>query len=121
MTDANHWLHSLNVGDQVIITERGDSKHIARVERVTKSTVTAGGIRFRRETGDRIGGSSWDSCEIIEATPERLQRFRQLVARRRAIVDIRTATDRLFKTKLPTDVLQQIAAALKPLLDEGAP
>ena len=76
------WIKQLKIGDKFSSNSRFDSDRIYKVLRVTpKQIVTTSlngiakeGDRFNRETGRRIGDSSWQSTWMIPLTPEILKR-----------------------------------------------
>lgn len=62
--------HEYKVGDAVFIRNRNGPMTKATVEKVTATQVTAGGRRFKIDTGKEIGGSDYWTKYIYPSTPE---------------------------------------------------
>ena len=62
--------HEYKVGDAVFISNRGNPMKQATVEKVTATQVTAGGQRFKIDTGKEIGGYEYWTKYIYPSTPE---------------------------------------------------
>lgn len=66
----------VKVGDEVIIAPPGygrSRRSVCKVERVTATQFTAGGYRFRKNSGWQIGGDTYHSARARHATPELIQ------------------------------------------------
>ena len=59
------------VGTEFILNKRWSRPTIERVERVTKTRLIVGGLAFNKESGWRVGGSSWDTTSINMPTEKR--------------------------------------------------
>ena len=85
---SGQWIESLQVGDEVAIRNgHGIADYsIHRVEKLTPTQIVVnyGGddLRFRRSNGWRIGGPTWSSISMVQATPEIRQRIEFVRAER---------------------------------------
>lgn len=109
----SNWLEQLKPGDKVIVSGLGTfgSKAVCIVERLTTTQIILCGIstRYRRNSGDEVGGDIWNRSYLMEATPHAIQEIREKTERNKAIRAIESAS---FKT-LSTDQLVRIVAILK--------
>jgi len=66
------WLKNLKVGDTVIIEHRS-SAAVDTIARLTKTQfVLSSNYKFNRTTGYEVGGDTWNTTSISEATFERV-------------------------------------------------
>lgn len=66
----------LKVGDAVIIDGgRHGNERLVKVERLTKTQIIAHGSKFSRKNGSLIGGGTWCTTMLREATPEAKDRI----------------------------------------------
>lgn len=68
MSENQDWLNSLKAGDEVMIPSRYSAPSIVKVDRVTATQIIVGGSRYRRNSGYRVGNSSWDFSYISAPT-----------------------------------------------------
>lgn len=59
------------VGTEFILNKRWSRPTIEKVESVTKTRLVVGGLTFNKESGWRVGGSSWDTTSISIPTEKR--------------------------------------------------
>jgi len=111
------WLESLKVGDAVIVTSRGEDR-VERVEHATRTMVTIAKRHYRRVDGRQVGGDPWFWSNIREPTLARVEALRAKADRTAVISGIRNAVEGVSRTKLPTESLRFILAALQPLAEE---
>jgi hypothetical protein len=117
MSSERTWLESLKIGDAVILTSRGPDR-VERVEHATRTMVTVAKRRYRRSDGGEVGAEPWHWSNLREATGGRVEALRQKAERDAVIVEIRNAVEGVSRTKLPTESLRFILAALQPLVQE---
>ena len=58
-------------GTEFILNKRWSRPTVEKVERVTKTRLVVGGLTFNKESGWRVGGSSWDTSSISIPTEKR--------------------------------------------------
>lgn len=75
---------SLKVGDKVIIYGRNKSKRISTIDKITKTQIVIGNLKFRKSNGIQVANDTWaNKCigiaskEIIEKI-EREQNIRDM-------------------------------------------
>ena len=69
------WLAKLQPGDEVAIRHGYGRLHrLATVDRMTKTLIVAGNVRFNRKDG-RAAGSGYDRSSLVRPTPEIKQRL----------------------------------------------
>ena len=76
-------LSSLRVGDKVVVYGR-KSKRISTIDKITKTQIVIGNLKFRKSNGTQVGNDTWTnkcigiaSKEIIEKI-EREQNIRDM-------------------------------------------
>lgn len=100
------WLEGLKVGDEVVV--RGHREMLSVVTRLTPSMVVVGATRFRKSDGVEVGGSTWTSTYLFEATPEEVRRIRGKEEIRRLIANIEATKWRT----LSVETLRAVVAAI---------
>jgi hypothetical protein len=72
------WLQNLKVGDVVFRTQNYTSAMIkVTVKRITKTQIiTTNNEKFWKKDGYNVGGGTWDTQRIYEATPELMEKFK---------------------------------------------
>lgn len=113
MSKTKNWLDDVQEGQDVVVVQfyyGAPNAHVAKVERVTRTQVRAGGRVFDRKTGREKGGDSWSPWWTIEpATPKRLAEVRDERERRSIIATLnKTAWD-----KLTLETLRAVSEALR--------
>lgn len=63
-------LKDLVAGDEVLVTGMFH-RHIAKVDKVTKTQIIVNNARFRRDSGWQCGSDRWNVCWIASIIPER--------------------------------------------------
>ena len=101
-------LKDLVVGDDVLVT--GISyRRIVKVDKVTKTQIVAGNIRFRRDSGWQCGGDRWNIKRISVPTEKEISEVKEENLRKTLIYAIRSFD---FK-RLSTDELKQVYNIVK--------
>ena len=75
----SEFTQKLNPGDFVIVGGGGGMHRdsVEQVDRLTKTQIILkSGLRFRRDDGHQIGGSTWSTIYLMEATEELLAKLR---------------------------------------------
>lgn len=71
------FLQSIKVGDKVAVSHNGDVYSLVLIHRITKTQfITRTGVKYRRDTGERIGSDRWSRSFLVEATEEVLNKIR---------------------------------------------
>jgi hypothetical protein len=83
MGTNDDFLLNLKPGDRVIVSGRFASDDMLKiVDRITKTQIIIGGVKFRRDNGYRIGTYQWNMVHLSPVTDEKLYRIRVVQARR---------------------------------------
>lgn len=84
----NEWLKKLEVGDVVILSYAFNKYSFVKIERFTKTQIVleSTGTKFRRDDGYQVGGSTYYSSILKEATPELISEIKGR-QRRKVIID----------------------------------
>lgn len=69
-------LKDLQVGDYVLVTGMSH-RSIAKVDKVTKTQIVAGNIRFKRESGWQCGGDRWNVRRISVPTEKEISEIKE--------------------------------------------
>ena len=64
-------LKDLVAGDEVLVTVMS-YRHIAKVDKVTKTQIIANNARFRRDSGWQCGSDNWDRKSISVPTEKEI-------------------------------------------------
>ena len=68
-------LSSLKVGDEVILYGC-NSKRISTIDKITKTEIVIGNLKFRKSDGMQVGHSMWSNYSCIAiATKERVEKM----------------------------------------------
>lgn len=101
-------LKDLVVGDDVLVT--GISyRRIVKVDKVIKTQIVAGNIRFRRDSGWQCGGDRWNVKRISVPTEKEISEVKEENLRKTLIYAIRSFD---FK-RLSTNELKQVYNIVK--------
>ena len=80
-------LKDLVVGDDVLVTGICH-RRIAKVDKVTKTQIVVGNVRFRRDSGWQCGGDSWDRKSISVPTEKEISEIKEETLRKKLIFAI---------------------------------
>ena len=69
-------LKDLVAGDEVLVTVMS-YRHIAKVDKVTKTQIIVNNARFRRDSGWQCGSDSWDRKSISVPTEKEISDFKE--------------------------------------------
>jgi hypothetical protein len=119
--DNTDWIEKLKAGDTVAVRSYNFGKYHHEFYKVAKLTPTQVVVlinpdngtvsRFHRKNGDQVGRDIWHSCEIVEATPELLERINQ--AKHRG--EIVKALEDFNFSSLPTSELDRIYSIISSI------
>lgn len=100
------WLENLKAGDYVFV-QNHNTKRLTTIERLTKTqfVVADTSTRFKRTTGREIGGSSWFSCYLAEATEENIAAFKAQNQRNKLIRMVAETDWRKLSTEQLNEIL----------------
>ena len=101
-------LKDLVEGDEVLVTGMYH-RHIAKVDKVTKTQIIANNARFRRDSGWQYGGDSWNSKSISVPTEKEISDVKEENLRNTLVYAISSFD---FK-RLSTDELKQVYNIVK--------
>lgn len=101
-------LKDLVEGDEVLVTGMYH-RHIAKVDKVTKTQIIANNARFRRDSGWQYGGDSWDRKSISVPTEKEISDVKEENLRNTLVYAISSFD---FK-RLSTDELKQVYNIVK--------
>ena len=101
-------LKDLVAGDEVLVTGISH-RRIVKVDKVTKTQIVAGNIRFRRDSGWQCGGDRWNVRRISVPTEKEISETKEETHRETLIYAIRSFD---FK-RLSTDELKQVYNIVK--------
>ena len=101
-------LKDLVAGDEVLVTGISH-RRIVKVDKVTKTQIVAGNIRFRRDSGWQCGGDRWNIKRISVPTEKEISEVKEENLRKTLIYAIRSFD---FK-RLSTDELKQVYNIVK--------
>jgi hypothetical protein len=101
-------LKDLIAGDAVLVTGRYH-RHIAKVDKVTKTQIIANNARFRRDSGWQCGSDRWDMKSISVPTEKEISEIKEENLRKTLIYSISSFD---FK-RLSTDELKQVYKIVK--------
>ena len=101
-------LKDLVVGDDVLVTVMS-YRHIAKVDKVTKTQIITDNARFRRDSGCQCGGDSWNRKSISVPTEKEISDVKEENLRK---ILINTISSFDFK-RLSTDELKQVYNIVK--------
>lgn len=114
-----HNFKDVKAGDTVIIHHR-HGVAVGKVERTTATQFLAGGMRFRKVDGYRLGGTGYFTTNAEPATPERLEEVKRaadLVKRRAAAMQsVHKVQSGSTLRALPLDKLEALAEAIERVL-----
>lgn len=99
------WLSSLKPGDEVALYD-GWNYRLHKVDRLTQTQIIIDHLKFRRDTGRRIGGGTWDRTSLNEPSSD----IREEIERKELLRDIGTIKWSL----VTTDTLRAIIGLVKP-------
>ena len=80
-------LKDLQVGDNVLVTGVSH-RYIVKVDKVTKTQIVAGNIRFRRDSGWQCGGDRWNVRIISVPTEKEISEIKKETLRKKLIFAI---------------------------------
>lgn len=80
-------LKDLVVGDDVLVTGISH-RHIAKVDKVTKTQIVVGNTRFRRNSGWQCGSDRWDVRIISVPTEKEISEIKEETLRKKLIFAI---------------------------------
>lgn len=101
-------IKDLQVGDDVIVTGMSH-RSIAKVDKVTKTQIVVGNIRFRRESGWQCGDDRWNVRRISVPTEKEITEIKEETFRKKLIFAISSFN---FKY-LSTAELEQVYNIIK--------
>ena len=101
-------LKDLVAGDEVLVTGISH-RRIVKVDKVTKTQIVAGNIRFRRDSGWQCGGDRWNVRRISVPTEKEISETKEETLRETLIYAIRSFD---FK-RLSTNELKQVYNIVK--------
>lgn len=101
-------LKDLIAGDAVLVTGRYH-RHIAKVDKVTKTQIIANNARFRRDSGWQCGSDRWDMKSISVPTEKEISEIKEENLRKTLIYAISSFD---FK-RLSTNELKQVYNIVK--------
>lgn len=101
-------LKDLVVGDDVLVTGMS-YRHIAKVDKVTKTQIVVDNVRFRRDSGWQCGSDNWDRKSISVPTEKEISDVKEENFRKTLIYAISSFD---FK-RLSTDELKQVYNIVK--------
>ena len=101
-------LKDLVEGDEVLVTGMYH-RHIAKVDKVTKTQIIANNARFRRDSGWQYGGDSWNRKSISVPTEKEISDVKEENLRNTLVYAISSFD---FK-RLSTDELKQVYNIVK--------
>ena len=101
-------LKDLVVGDDVLVTVMS-YRHIAKVDKVTKTQIVIDNARFRRDSGCQCGGDSWNRKSISVPTEKEISDVKEEVLRKNLIYTISSFN---FE-RLSTNELKQVYNIVK--------
>ena len=101
-------LKDLVVGDDVLV-EGINHRHIAKVDKVTKTQIVVNNTRFRRDSGWQCSGDSWSRKSISVPTEKEISDIKEENFRKTLIYAISSFD---FK-RLSTDKLKQVYNIVK--------
>lgn len=101
-------LKDLVVGDDVLVTGTFH-RHIAKVDKVTKTQIIANNARFRRDSGWQCGSDSWNRKSISVPTEKEISDIKEENFRKELLYAISSSD---FK-RLSTDKLKQVYNIVK--------
>ena len=115
-------LESIKAGDQVYVelTDwRGDALNVRTVDKVTAKQIVIGGTRYRRTTGQQIGGG-WNKETVVPVTPHSAARYAAWKAKLQEIKDRARLRHMADAPKLPIAAVRQCLAYLDLVVTEPA-
>lgn len=101
-------LKDLVVGDEVLVTVMS-YRHIAKVDKVTKTQIIVNNARFRRDSGLQFGSDRWNVRRISVPTEKEISDVKEEVLRKTIIYAISSFD---FK-RLSTDELKHLYNIVK--------
>lgn len=101
-------LKDLIAGDAVLVTGRYH-RHIAKVDKVTKTQIIANNARFRRDSGWQCGSDRWDMKSISVPTEKEISEIKEENFRKELLYAISSFD---FK-RLSTNELKQVYKIVK--------
>lgn len=101
-------LKDLIAGDAVLVTGMY-RRHIAKVDKVTKTQIVVNNVRFRRDSGWQCGSDRWDMKSISVPTEKEISDIKEENLRKTLIYAISSFD---FK-RLSTDELKQVYNIVK--------
>ena len=101
-------LKDLQVGDDVLVTGM-TYRRISKIDKVTKTQIVAGNIRFKRESGWQCGGDRWNVRRISVPTEKEITEIKEETFRKKLIFAISSFN---FK-HLSTAELEQVYNIIK--------
>ena len=90
-------LKDLQVGDYVLVTGMSH-RSIAKVDKVTKTQIVAGNIRFKRESGWQCGGDRWNVRRISVPTEKEISEIKEETLRKKLIFAISSSDFKYLST-----------------------
>ena len=101
-------LKDLVVGDDVLVTVMS-YRHIAKVDKVTKTQIIVNNARFRRDSGCQFGSDRWNVRRISVPTLKEISDFKEENFRKELLYAISSFD---FE-RLSTDKLKQVYNIVK--------
>ena len=101
-------LKDLVAGDEVLVTVMS-YRHIAKVDKVTKTQIVIDNARFRRDSGCQCGGDSWNRKSISVPTEKEISDVKEENLRK---ILINTISSFDFE-RLSTNELKQVYNIVK--------
>ena len=101
-------LKDLVVGDDVLVTVMS-YRHIAKVDKVTKTQIIVNNTRFRRDSGWQFGSDRWNVRRISVPTEKEISDIKEENFRKELLYAINSFD---FK-RLSTDELKQVYNIVK--------
>ena len=101
-------LKALVAGDEVLVTVMS-YRHIAKVDKVTKTQIIVNNARFRRDSGCQFGSYRWNGRRISVPTEKEISDIKEENLRKELLYAISSFD---FK-RLSTDDLKQVYNIVK--------
>lgn len=100
---------NIQVGDQVIVHHHWTEDTLETVDKVTKTTFTAGSFTYSKDTGWQRGGDRWTPNRADPATPEEILRVKAEALKRKYV----NYLSKYKYDELPIEKLEEIYQIIK--------
>lgn len=72
------WLNGLKAGDTVINAQGHGVEYLRTVDRVTATQILIGTQKYSKSGGNAIGKGKWDTNSLVEATPDKIAKIKEV-------------------------------------------